>query len=157
MWSQGVCFFCVWTIACIWNDEVQENWELCVLLWKNLQFYLNCACNTNRLLKEKLKFMCYIFKTFFPYGWKKKIDVQHCLSPSLKLFVFLFCAKCGKSGTKVAGTKHVKLPWNWHFWFLVVESYSLIAMLLQRPNLQKWKHLKIRWSILYNLFSYFRQ
>lgn len=124
----------------------------------NLQFYLNCACNTNRPLKEKLKFMCYIFTTCFPYGKKKKCNtVFPPPSSCLFFFFFLFCAKCGKSGTKVTGTKHVKLPLNWHFWFLVVEFYSLIAMLLQRPNLQKWKHLKIRWSILYNLFSYFRQ
>lgn len=26
--------------------------------------------------------------------------------------VSLFCAKCGKSGTKVTGTEHVKLPLN---------------------------------------------
>lgn len=62
--------------------------------------------------------ICYIFKTNFPYGKKKAKKEQNCLSPSLKLF----CAKCGKSGTKVAGTKHVKLPLNT---FLILSSRIL--------------------------------
>lgn len=41
---------------------------------------------------------------------KKKKSAK--LSSPLTQVVSLFCAKCGKSGTKVAGTKHVKLPLN---------------------------------------------
>lgn len=58
-WSQGVHFF-VYVNSCIyprWHAQKQTGNLVC-FCERTYKLYLNCACNTNRPFKEKLKFMC---------------------------------------------------------------------------------------------------